>query len=167
MTTTPTPTDPSREAFPEVVAKALRRAFNLGETHWRQSDSEYPSQHRKADDTATKFATLVEETRQAALSYASSSAIAVSVPTEAMYEAGMKYLRGKGTAWSVNDLYKAMAAAGGYPPGQDVELSSLKLRRSIERWRNCDPATMATQSPAAVAFAFEDAKHDILALSHR
>jgi hypothetical protein len=31
--------------------------------------------------------------------------------TDAMYEAGMKYLNGRGTAWCVTDLYKAMKSA--------------------------------------------------------
>lgn len=34
-----------------------------------------------------------------------------AVPTEAMYEAGMKYLNRRGTAWSINDLYRVMVAA--------------------------------------------------------
>lgn len=39
------------------------------------------------------------------------------------------------------------------------------MKRAIEQWRGCAPAVMATQqSPAAIQFAFEDAKADILAL---
>lgn len=39
------------------------------------------------------------------------------------------------------------------------------MKRKIEQWRACDPRAMATQqSPAAIQFAFEDAKADILAL---
>ena len=38
------------------------------------------------------------------------------------------------------------------------------MKRKIEQWRNCEPAAMATQSQAALTFAFEDAKADILAL---
>ncbi|MGE3346079.1 MAG: hypothetical protein AB7I35_01450 [Ramlibacter sp.] len=38
--------------------------------------------------------------------------------------------------------------------------------RSIDQWRSCDPAMMAReQSVAAIQFAFEDAKRDILALA--
>ena len=41
-----------------------------------------------------------------------------------------------------------------------------QLNRSIERWKGCDPAYMATeQSPAAITYAFIDAQHDILALA--
>lgn len=32
-------------------------------------------------------------------------------PTEKMYSAGMRYLHGKGTAWCINDLFKAMISA--------------------------------------------------------
>ena len=39
------------------------------------------------------------------------------------------------------------------------------MKRTIEQWRNCDPAHMATaMSPAAIRFALEDAKADILEL---
>jgi hypothetical protein len=41
-----------------------------------------------------------------------------------------------------------------------------KLHRSIATWRACDPHTMATkQSEAAIVFAFEAAKHDVLWLA--
>lgn len=43
----------------------------------------------------------------------------------------------------------------------------MKLARSIERWRACDPHLMAQQSEAAMLFAFADAKHDILLLADR
>lgn len=39
------------------------------------------------------------------------------------------------------------------------------MQRSIERWSGCDPKAMATQSEAAIAFAFEDAKADIAELA--
>lgn len=39
------------------------------------------------------------------------------------------------------------------------------MKRTIAQWQGCDPQAMATrQSPQAIAFAFEDAKADILAL---
>jgi hypothetical protein len=40
----------------------------------------------------------------------------------------------------------------------------LQLNRSIHAWRNCKPAAMVNQSDAAIEYAFEDARHDILAL---
>ena len=52
----------------DVASKALRRAWQLGQTYWQQADSEYTSHHRKADETQAKFQTLVDETRAAILS---------------------------------------------------------------------------------------------------
>ena len=51
----------------DVASKALRKAWQLGQTYWQQADSEYTSQHRKADETQAKFQTLVDETRAAIL----------------------------------------------------------------------------------------------------
>lgn len=61
---TQTPTSPAVEAatLPDTVAKALRTAFSLGQTYWQQADSEYASQHRKADETSAKFRQLVADT---------------------------------------------------------------------------------------------------------
>ena len=53
------------EDLQDTVSKALRRAWQLGQTYWQQADSEYTSQHRKADETRGKFDALVEETRAA------------------------------------------------------------------------------------------------------
>lgn len=41
----------------------------------------------------------------------------------------------------------------------------LALQRSIEQWRSSDPVAMAEQSKAAIYFAFQDARADILALA--
>jgi hypothetical protein len=46
----------------EQLRKALNRAFSLGQVYWQQADSEYVSQHKKADITQTKFDALVDET---------------------------------------------------------------------------------------------------------
>lgn len=40
------------------------------------------------------------------------------------------------------------------------------MNRSIERWSICSPAAMVKQSAAAVQYAFEDARHDILELNN-
>lgn len=45
-----------------------------------------------------------------------------------------------------------------------MSTAKILLQRSIEQWRGCDPARMATQSPAAVTWGFMDAKADILQL---
>lgn len=49
----------------DIASKALRRAWQLGQTYWQQADSEYVSQHRKSDETYAKFQQLVDETRDA------------------------------------------------------------------------------------------------------
>ena len=46
----------------ENIRLALRKAFLLGQTYWQQADSEYTSQHRKADATREQFLQLVEDT---------------------------------------------------------------------------------------------------------
>ena len=51
----------------DLVSKAMRRAWQLGQIYLQQADSEYTSQHRKADETQAKFQTLVDETRTAIL----------------------------------------------------------------------------------------------------
>jgi hypothetical protein len=46
----------------DQLERALRRAFALGEVHWRQSDSESFSENRKVDETRAKFNALIAET---------------------------------------------------------------------------------------------------------
>lgn len=38
------------------------------------------------------------------------------------------------------------------------------MNRPIERWQVCSPSAMSKQSLAAITYAFEDARHDILEL---
>jgi len=70
------------EDLQDTVSKALRRAWQLGQTYWQQADSEYTSQHRKADETQGKFDALIEETRAALSTAAQPPAGFVLVPTE-------------------------------------------------------------------------------------
>ena len=70
------------EDLQDTVSIALRRAWQLGQTYWQQADSEYTSQHRKADETQGKFDALVEETRAALASAAQPPAGFVLVPIE-------------------------------------------------------------------------------------
>ena len=51
----------------DLVSKALRRAWQLGQTYWEQADSEYQSHWKKADVTQATFDQLVEDTRAAIL----------------------------------------------------------------------------------------------------
>jgi len=61
--TTNTNAAPSTVELQDMVSKALRRAWHLGQTYWQKADSEFTSQHRKADETQAKFDALVEEMR--------------------------------------------------------------------------------------------------------
>lgn len=57
-----TPANTQAADLPEIITKALSKAFGLGQTYWQQADSEYTSQHRKADETHDKYRALVAET---------------------------------------------------------------------------------------------------------
>jgi hypothetical protein len=47
----------------DAVSIAMQKAWQLGQTYWQQADSEFVTQHKKADATYEKFNALVEETR--------------------------------------------------------------------------------------------------------
>jgi len=49
----------------DVVGKALKKAWQLGQTYWQQADSDYASQHKKSDETQRKFERLVDDTTSA------------------------------------------------------------------------------------------------------
>lgn len=49
----------------DSLEKALNQAFNLGQTYWQQADSEYVSEHKKADVTRDKYQALVAATKEA------------------------------------------------------------------------------------------------------
>ena len=51
------------EDLQDIVTKALKKSFQLGQTYWQQADSEYFSQNKKADETQAKFYELEEEAR--------------------------------------------------------------------------------------------------------
>jgi hypothetical protein len=50
------------DALKAKVKADMRRAYNLGQLYWQQADSDFTSQHKKSDETATKFSALCEET---------------------------------------------------------------------------------------------------------
>lgn len=68
---------------------------------------------------------------------------------------------------------ESTAQAGAAYTGDHVDMTAEtnpvhrrpSLKRSIEQWRSCDPKAVCAQSPAAVLFAVEDARHDILTLA--
>lgn len=68
----------------ESLEKALRRAFNLGQTYWQQADSESYSQNKKADTTAQTFSDLVADT---VASFSTPSLPAGDGLTRELYEA--------------------------------------------------------------------------------
>lgn len=53
------------EDVQDLVSKAMRKAWQLGQTYWQQADSEFLSQQAKSDATQAKFHELVDETRAA------------------------------------------------------------------------------------------------------
>ena len=56
------------EDIADIVSKALRKAFQLGQTYWQQADSESYKQNAKAHFTQGQFDDLVEETRNKIIS---------------------------------------------------------------------------------------------------
>ena len=49
----------------DVVSKALRRAWQLGQTYWQQADSDSYRQNKQSGETQAVFVKLVDETRAA------------------------------------------------------------------------------------------------------
>ena len=47
----------------DLVSKAMRRAWGLGQTYWQQADSDSYKQQDKASLTQAKFEALVDSTR--------------------------------------------------------------------------------------------------------
>ena len=115
--------------LPEMVSKALREAYNLGQRYWQQADSEYISQHKKADDTRAKFLALVEETCAALAAGQATAAKAVvpsgwnivpTEPTQAMLDAVVTsmddFLLGKEAEKQYREDWAAMLAAAPAQP---------------------------------------------------
>jgi len=51
----------------DIVTKALRKAWQLGQTYWQQADSESYKENAKSDATQEKFRQLCDETQAAIL----------------------------------------------------------------------------------------------------
>ncbi|MBR8362128.1 hypothetical protein KDW55_02195 [Burkholderia sp. AU19243] len=45
----------------ECLRKLLSDVWNLGQTYWRQADSEFASDNRRSDDTYKKYRAIVDE----------------------------------------------------------------------------------------------------------
>lgn len=46
----------------DLVSKAMRKAWHLGQLYWQQADSDFQSQWKKSDETQAKFGELVDST---------------------------------------------------------------------------------------------------------
>ena len=51
------------EDLQDIVSKAMRKAWQLGQTYWQQADSEYVSHNKKASETQCKFDDLINATK--------------------------------------------------------------------------------------------------------
>lgn len=74
----------------DMVSKALRRAWKLGQTYWQQADSESYSANKRAATTEATFAKLVDETR---------AALAAAQPPAAM--PGGQWVLVEGAVWGL------------------------------------------------------------------
>ena len=93
----------------DLVSKALRRAWQLGQTYWQQADSEYRSHWKKADATQNEFDRLEEDTRAAILT---ANSIAQPAPSFAdAYQGAMEDVAiWKKRALEAEDLNRKFAA---------------------------------------------------------
>lgn len=46
-----------------------------------------------------------------------------------------------------------------------IKQNDKEMERTVSQWANCSPKAMATMSPAAIEYAFQDAKKDILRMA--
>ncbi|MHB1100440.1 MAG: hypothetical protein ACYCZR_12875 [Burkholderiales bacterium] len=46
----------------DLVSKAMRKSWQLGQLYWQQADSDSQSQWKKSDETQAKFGELVDST---------------------------------------------------------------------------------------------------------
>jgi len=104
----------------ELIVKALRRAFSLGQTYWQQSDSEYISHHVKANETLAKFSAFIDET-VAALLAADGKAGGEVMNDEAKAAVKLAY----GHLWHVNNEPAAPIAI------YDTEKAAYEARRQL------------------------------------
>ena len=63
------------EDLQDTVSKALRRAWQLGQTYWQQADSDSYRQNKQSGETQAVFVKLVDETRAALATPAQAAAL--------------------------------------------------------------------------------------------
>ena len=73
--TTNTAAASGAEDLQDVVSKALRRAWQLGQTYWQQADSDSYRQNKQSGETQAVFVKLVDETRAALATPAQAAAL--------------------------------------------------------------------------------------------
>ena len=155
MTTTPTPTSGAADLL-AMVSKALREAYNLGQRYWQQADSEYISQHKKADDTRAKFLALVEETCAA---LAAGQATAAQQPDSEnlrkalkFYGDGEHFIKADDTAWDTvsGEPQNYWCDEAGTATVEDGHIARLALSGHPVRFED-DAAQPAAQQGAAYA----------------
>ena len=128
----------------DVVTKALRRAWSLGQRYWSQADSQSSSQHRRADETQLTFQRLVEDTRAALASdhalacTASNDPIAgPAAPQAAVCELKRELAMGKRELLSDDEILDIATAAGlrfsTYSDDVETRAAIKRLAHAVER----------------------------------
>lgn len=145
------PTVAGLESLTEQVRASLRRAYNLGQTYWQQADSEYISQHRKADVTAGCFVELIDATVADVERWAASHAGAVAAPDDR--EKLLRTALDAAAKWAdAEHLHARDIGRGGRGMLNKSERAEKVARTAIE--------ALATPSTAAVR-ADEDVERDL------
>ena len=134
----------------DTVSKALRRAWQLGQTYWQQADSEYTSQHKKADETQRKFDQLVEETCAALATQPPQDERGQRLSAWQISERMPTCHRQRTSLENINDVLEAISAE----PAQPVALSTL-TDDDIEQfiYERCKRFVTADMIPAIRALA--------------
>ena len=143
----------------DLVSKALRRAWQLGQTYWQQADSEYQSHWKKADATQATFDQLVEDTRAAILTSNSEAQPAPSAPSEeAAAEMGangghvVEAERLAFEAWMCGHCWKLGAKWTGteyrsaFEKGGMVDMHAMRTRELWAAWRDRAALAAAPES---------------------
>lgn len=149
----------------DLVSKSLRRAWQLGQTYWQQADSEFESQHKKADETQRKFDALVDEVRAALVAPVTHlrrndgtpSGVFVAAPVatvdncEACFTPDVCRLRGECDHYSAQKLRVAAPVAPAEPidPRRVIDYGALISHAwSIEGYRQGSGACVAFKNGA-------------------
>ena len=143
----------------DLVSKALRRAWQLGQTYWQQADSEFQSHWKKADATQATFDQLVEDTRAAILTSNSGTQPAPSAPSEeAAAEMGANgghvveaerlafeaWMRGH--CWKLGAKWTGTEYRSAFEKGGMVDMHAMRTRELWAAWRDRAALAAAPES---------------------